>query len=106
VDPMTILEKAQEAMSARSVYGEPHTEGGATIIPVAAVRGGGGGGGDERANGGGGFGLSARPVGAFVIRDGEVEWKPALDYERVVIAGCFVAVAALLTFRSVATRRR
>jgi uncharacterized spore protein YtfJ len=106
MDPKTILEKAQDAMSARSVYAEPYTEGGMTIIPVAAVRGGGGGGGDERANGGGGFGLSARPVGAYVIHDGEVQWKPAIDYERVAIAGLLVAGAALVTVSSLAARRR
>ena len=106
MDPQTILEKAQDAMSAKSVYAEPYTEGAATIIPAAAVRGGGGGGGDERANGGGGFGLSARPIGAFVIRDGNVQWKSAVDYERVAIAGLLVAAVALFTIRSVATRRR
>ncbi len=106
MDPKTILEKAQDAMSARSVYAEPYTEGGTTIIPVAAVRGGGGGGGDERANGGGGFGLSARPIGAYVIRDGDVRWMPAIDYERVAIAAFLVTGAAALPIWSGATRRR
>ncbi len=106
MDPKTILEKAQDAMSARSVYAEPYTEGGTTIIPVAAVRGGGGGGGDERANGGGGFGLSARPVGAYVICDGAVQWRAAIDYERVAIAGLLVTGAAIVAIWSVAARRR
>jgi uncharacterized spore protein YtfJ len=104
MDAKTILEKAQDALTARTVYAEPYSDGGTTIIPAAAVRGGGGGGGDERANGGAGFGLSARPVGAYVIRDGEVEWKPAIDYGRIAIAGCLVAGAALITLRSIATR--
>jgi uncharacterized spore protein YtfJ len=106
MDPKTILESAQDAMSARSVYAEPYTEGGTTILPVAAVRGGGGGGGDERANGGGGFGLSARPVGAYVIRDGAVQWKAAIDYERVAIAGFLVTGAAVLAIFSITSRRR
>jgi hypothetical protein len=28
---------------------------------------------------GGGFGMTARPVGAFIIRDGELTWRPRLD---------------------------
>ena len=101
-----MLEKAQDLMGARSVYGEAYTQDGVTIVPVAAVRGGGGGGGDERDNGGGGFGLTARPVGAYVIKDGDVEWKAAVDLQRVIIGGYLVAVAALLALRSVAKARR
>ena len=66
------------------------------VIPVAAaVRGGGGGGGDDSNNGGGGFGLQARPVGAYVIRDGEVEWEAAVDATRIALSalGAFVLVA-------------
>ena len=47
------------------------------------------------------LGLSARPVGAWVIRDGEVKWHPALDLNRVIFMGQLVAIAALLTVRSV-----
>ena len=47
--------------------------------PGGTVGGGGGGGGDNEDNGGGGFGLGARPVGAYVIKNGEVTWKPAID---------------------------
>lgn len=105
MDLKAMLERAQESMSARSVYAEPYKEGGLTIIPAAAVRGGGGGGGDERANGGGGFGLSARPVGAYVISDGGVRWKAAIDLERVIISGYVVAIVALLTMRSLKKQR-
>ena len=40
---------------------------------------------DAEHNGGAGFGVQARPVGAWVIRDGEATWKPALDLNRLVL---------------------
>ena len=38
-------------------------------------------------NAGGGFGLSATPAGAYVIRGGAVEWQPAIDVNRIVLGG-------------------
>jgi uncharacterized spore protein YtfJ len=87
-----LLEGARDAITVRRVYGEPVEREGVTLVPAAAVRGGGGGGGDAEGNGGGGFGLAGRPVGAWVIRDGEVTWRPALDLTRLVA----IAAAALL----------
>jgi uncharacterized spore protein YtfJ len=80
-----LLEGAREAITVKRVYGDPIEGDGATIVPAAAVRGGGGGGGDSEGNGGGGFGVQARPVGAWVIRDGDVTWKPAVDVNRVAV---------------------
>ncbi len=77
-----ILGGARDAITVRRVYGEPIEQEGTTVVPAAAVRGGGGGGGDSEGNGGGGFGVAARPVGAYVIRDGEVVWRPAVDVNR------------------------
>jgi hypothetical protein len=75
------IERAREAMSARRVYGKPVDVDGVTVIPAARVAGvGGGSAGDAPREGqGAGFGLMARPVGAFVIKDGVVRWKPAVD---------------------------
>jgi uncharacterized spore protein YtfJ len=87
-----LLEGARDAITARRVYGEPVEREGVTLVPAAAVRGGGGGGGDAEGNGGGGFGLAGRPVGAWVIRDGEVTWRPAVDLTRLAA----IAAAALL----------
>jgi hypothetical protein len=42
---------------------------------------------------GSGFGIAARPTGAYVIRRDQVKWMPAVDANRV-IAGVF-AIAAL-----------
>ena len=49
---------------------------------------------------GGGYGLGVIPVGALVIRDGTVSWRPAVDVNKVILGGQLVAVVALLTLRS------
>ena len=90
-----ILEGARDAMTARRVYGDPIERDGVTVVPAASVGGGGGGGGDDANNGGAGFGLRARPVGAFVIRGEDVRWVPAVDVTRVLL----IALAGLLVLR-------
>ncbi len=103
------ITNARDAMSARRVFGEPFEKDGVTIITAAKVSGGGGGGSGGDASGGqgsgGGFGLSASPVGAYVIRDGKVTWMPAVDVNRVIFGGQLIAIVALLTFRSLMRRR-
>jgi uncharacterized spore protein YtfJ len=100
-----IIDQAGDAISARGVFGEPVQHEGITVIPVATVRGGAGGGGGRGRNngeegGGGGFGVTARPVGAFVIRGHDVEWRPAIDSGRLALAGILVAGLAILTART------
>lgn len=97
-----MLAGARDAMSVKRVYGDPVEKDGLTFIPAAKIRGGGGGGGDHEGNGGGGFGVTARPVGAYVIRNGEVEWEPALDLTRTAMMGMITAIVALLVMRSIA----
>jgi uncharacterized spore protein YtfJ len=96
-----ILAQAGETLTARRVYGEPYERDGLTIVPAARVRGGGGGGGGENEQGqtgsGGGFGMTASPVGAYVIRGDEVRWRPAIDWTRIVLMAEIVALAALVT---------
>jgi uncharacterized spore protein YtfJ len=87
---------ARDAVTVKRVYGEPVERDGVTVIPAAAVRGGAGGGGDNEGNGGGGFGLAARPIGAYVIQDGNVRWRPAVDVNRVLL---LVAAVVLLLAR-------
>ncbi len=102
---MNVMEKidlARDAITVRRVYGDPYQEEGVTLIPAANVMGGGGGGGDQAGNGGSGFGLSARPAGAWVIKDGDAQWRPALDLNRIIFVGQLVAIVALLTVRSIA----
>jgi uncharacterized spore protein YtfJ len=92
-----LLQGVRDAIAVRRVYGDPIERDGVTVIPAAIVRGGGGGGGDNEGNGGGGFGLHARPVGAYIIENGEVRWKPAVDPNRIVLGWQLVSVLALLT---------
>ena len=104
VDEM--LTMARDAMTARTVFGEPIERDGTTVIPAATVRGGGGGGGTAGTDeGGGGFGLMAKPAGAYVIRDGKVSWEPAIDVNRIVLGGQIFAIVALLVLRAVLRRR-
>jgi uncharacterized spore protein YtfJ len=99
-----ILGRARDAITVRRVFGEPIEQDGLTVVPAAAVRGGGGGGGDSEGNGGGGFGVSARPVGAYVIREGEVRWRPAVDVNRLVLGWQLVSALALLVAWTVGRR--
>jgi uncharacterized spore protein YtfJ len=101
-----LLAKARDAMTVSRVFGEPHVHDGVMVIPAAVVVGGGGGGGGRDAEGcdaeGGGFGLFAHPVGAYVIKDGQLRWVPAIDVNLAVLA--FAAtVRAVLRHRK---RRR
>lgn len=123
----TTIEGARDAITVARVYGEPIERDGLLIIPAAAVRGGGGGGGGEGtgpqavpeavhgASGaptgegsgqGFGFGMDARPVGAFVVRDGDVRWEPAIDRNRQIAIVGTVVIVGLLTVRSLLHRRR
>ena len=102
-----LLKEARDALSVKRVFGEPYERDGVTIIPAASFGGGGGGGGDNRPEGGGGagFGVSAKPAGAYVIRDGVVTWQPALDINKIVSSTAMVLVALLVSVRSVLKRR-
>lgn len=89
---MRIIEtitQARDAMTVKRVFGDPFEKDGLTIIPVAWVAGAGGGGGDADNNGGGGFGVTAFPVGAYVLKDGDVKWVPSLNLNLVIVAGLF-----------------
>jgi uncharacterized spore protein YtfJ len=124
MDVQEVLSHARDAMTVKRVFGEPYEKDGVTVIPVASVMGGVGAGGgnggwvkpegageekSERAVAGGagdsgygmGYGLRATPAGVYVIKGGEVEWKPALDTNRVALRRAGVAIVALLVFRSV-----
>jgi len=101
MNAIELVNQAKDTINVRRVYGEPYQEDGLTIIPAANVMGGGGAGGDTEGNGGGGFGVRARPAGAWVIKDGEVTWRPAMDLNRTILMGQLVAIVALLSLRSI-----
>jgi uncharacterized spore protein YtfJ len=95
MNPEELLKGARDAISVRRVYGDPVEADGVIVIPAAKLGGGGGGGGDSEENGGGGFGIGAKPAGAYVIKNGEVSWKPAVDPIRLA----FLAVLVLWLLR-------
>ena len=101
MDPQLVLTGAQDALTARRVFGDPIQADGVTLVPAAIVSGGGGGGARGAADGGVGFGLKARPAGMFVVRNGDVSWRPAVDVNRVVLGAQLVAITALLVLRPV-----
>ena len=109
-----MVDKSRDMMTVRRVYGEPIERDGTVVIPAASVSGGGGGGGGVDAHGqtgaGTGFGIHARPVGAFVIRDGVVRWEPVTDpMGRVIVVGATVVVGMLVgrsLVKSALRRRR
>jgi uncharacterized spore protein YtfJ len=103
MDLQNMLVGVQEALTVHRVFGEPITVGDTTLIP-AAVIGGGGGGGANGPQGGAGFGMQGRPSGVFVLRNGEVAWKPAVDVNRIVLGGQFVAIAAFMLAASLVAR--
>ncbi len=106
MDVQQLVSEARDAVTVKRVFGEPYERNGVTVIPAAVIRGGGGGGGDNRTEeggSGGGFGVIARPVGAYVIKDGTVTWQPAFDLNRTILIGGLLSAIAM---RRVFRRRR
>jgi len=111
VNAIEILEHVRDTLTVRRVFGEPIERDGVLAIPVACVRGGFGGGagegqskraGEKAPTGwGGGGGMEARPVGVYVIRKGDVQWRPAVDVNRVVLGAQLGGIVALLVVRSI-----
>ena len=48
--------------------------------------------------------MSSRPVGAFVIKDGDVRC-PSIDVKRLIPTAQVVAIAALFTVRAIVKAR-
>ena len=98
------LREMVDGATASRVFGTPITQDGSIVLPVAKVAGGAGGG--TGTGGKTGVGLSATPLGVFVIRDGKASWQPAVDLNRVILGGQLVAVAALLVVGALIRSRR
>lgn len=96
-----VLSTAKDSITVKRVYGEPYEKDGLTVIPAAVVSGGAGGGGGHDEKGqegeGGGFGVNGRPAGAYVIKDGQVSWRPAVDPNRIVMVVGLAVIAYLLS---------
>ena len=110
MDVQDVIAQAKDTLTVKRVFGEPYEKDGVTVIPAARVQGGAGGGSSEDPDSqgrgsGSGFGVTARPVGAFIIRDGDLSWRPAVDVNRIVLGGQLVVVVALLTVRAIVKAR-
>jgi uncharacterized spore protein YtfJ len=110
MDVEELLSKVTDNLTVARVFGEPIHHGEILIVPVARIRGGAGGGGGtgatatEQGSGGGG-GIDAKPAGVFVIKQGSVSWRPAVDVTRIVLGGQLVGVVIALVVRSILRRR-
>jgi len=95
-----LMTAVRDAVTVKGVFAEPYQKEGVTVITAATVAGGGGGGGGHDDRGqedeGGGFGLIARPAGAYVIKQGRVVWRPAVDVNRLLATVGAVVIAYLL----------
>lgn len=87
MDVQQVMTAAKDAITVKRVFAEPYEKDGLTVIPAAMVAGGGGGGTGQDAKGqegeGVGYGVSGRPVGAYVIENGRISWRPAIDVTRI-----------------------
>jgi uncharacterized spore protein YtfJ len=102
---LAILQSVKESILAanvKSVYGEPITAQGKTVIPVAKIMygygggGGTGGVGDTKARGeggGGGGGARAIPVGVIEVSDQPTRFVPITSRKK--LAGAVAAGVAL-----------
>jgi uncharacterized spore protein YtfJ len=102
-----LLAKAGESLSAGRSFGPVVEHDDCVVIPASFVIGGGGGGRGESSppapspgsgSGGGFFGVSW-PVGAYVVRGGEVRWVSAIDSTRLAI-GVMGLAGTLLKLRA------
>jgi len=79
----------------RRVYGEPYeTADGATVIPVAKIRGGRSGSDHPPDDHGAAFGFAAVPLGVFVVRGDKASWVPAVDKNRIALIGAITGLLA------------
>jgi uncharacterized spore protein YtfJ len=104
MDIQEAIAKAQDAITVTRVYGEPYERDGVVLIPAADVRGGAGGGGgtdaaSDSAGSGGGYGVKARPVGAYVIEGGNVRWEPVIDVTGIAVRGMMVTLGLAFVLR-------
>jgi uncharacterized spore protein YtfJ len=132
MDVGNLLTKVSDNLSVRRAFGTPYEKDGMLIIPVAAVAGGGGAGtghprhrapavgadirpkngpvgndatpqDSERADTGGGFGGLVLPIGAYVVKGGQVRWVSAVDMTITVLAS--LSVVRVLSRAWIRSRR-
>ncbi|GFG48728.1 hypothetical protein CQY20_28125 [Mycolicibacterium agri] len=87
--------------AAAQVYGQPYeTSDGVTVLPVARVRGR-----TKPDSADADLHLAAKPVGVFVIKNGEAKWVPAVDSTRITLMGELIGLVSA-TLATLAMVRR
>jgi uncharacterized spore protein YtfJ len=82
----SIVEPLQTSAAVKSVFGEPVTAQGKTVIPVARIGYGfGGGSGGQGESGGGGVG--AVPIGVFEVTGAGTRFVPLHEKRALVLSG-------------------
>lgn len=103
-----LSEKVPGALGLSTVYGDPVTVDGTTLIPVAVTSYGFGAGegapGATEGSGGGGGG-SSWPVGAYISRGGNMRFEPNL-ITLLVVGIPFVCVAGRTLARIIRALKR
>jgi uncharacterized spore protein YtfJ len=110
MDIDAVLAKVTEHPSAGRSFGPVIERDDCVVIPASYVISAGGGGGGEgpdqegQTGSGGGAGnfTMSWPIGAYVVRNGEARWVPAIDATRVALA---VVVVVKLGLKLRAVRR-
>ena len=128
MDVQELMSKVAQNLTAGRAFGPAYEKDGVMLIPVALVAGGGGGGegptvptrddneseepaavapepAGQSTGLGGGFGGVVLPGGAYVVKDEQVRWVPAVN-ATVVVLGVLVLVRMVLRARARASRRR
>ncbi len=90
----SIVEPLQASAAVKSVFGDPVSAQGKTIIPVARIAygfGAGSGKGLSRDNPGegegGGGGVAATPIGVFEVTDSQTRFIPLHEGRNLLVAG-------------------
>ncbi|OHU44547.1 hypothetical protein [Mycobacteroides chelonae] len=82
------------------VYGEPYTTAdGTLVITVAKVRSRG------RSADGEALETRARPLGVFVVKDGNAQWQPAFNADRASTLGILTGMVAAVLGLTALIRR-
>lgn len=97
VEVKAILDRIGQNLHVSRAFGPAVERDDVLIIPVAFVAGGGGTGRqpEPKSQDGAGFGGVVYPVGAYVVRGGEVRFKPTLDANLLTLLG-FLALSIFL----------
>ncbi|MGD1068746.1 MAG: spore germination protein GerW family protein [Bryobacteraceae bacterium] len=109
----TITEPLQSSAAVKSVFGEPVTIQGKTVIPVARIAYGFGGGSGKRAHEvrpgegeGGGGGVVATPLGVFEVTESETRFIPLHENRKFLASALAGLIIGFLWARRVKRKEK